>query len=75
MCGAPVSSRRLWRNGLKCFNVLPDITHLVVMIYMRFPLSLHNVEDLLHDRGIDITRETVRFGDKEHGRTPFSRFT
>jgi len=25
------------------------------------PLSLRNVEDLLHERGIDITHETVRF--------------
>ena len=28
---------------------------------MRFPLSLRNVEDLLHERGIDISHETVRF--------------
>ena len=27
----------------------------------RYPLSLRNVEDLLHDRGIDISHETVRF--------------
>ena len=31
------------------------------MIYVRFPLSLRNVEDLLHERSIDISRETVRF--------------
>lgn len=31
------------------------------MMYIRFPLSLRNVEDLLHERGIDITHETVRF--------------
>ena len=31
------------------------------MIYIRFPLSLRNVEDLLHERGIDISHETVRF--------------
>jgi hypothetical protein len=32
------------------------------MMYVRFPLSLRNVvEDLLHDRGIDISHETVRF--------------
>ncbi|MDM7985305.1 MAG: IS6 family transposase, partial [Maricaulis sp.] len=30
-------------------------------MYIRFPLSLRNVEDLLHERGIDITHETVRF--------------
>jgi putative transposase len=31
------------------------------MMYVRYPLSLRNVEDLLHERGIDITHETVRF--------------
>ena len=31
------------------------------MMYVRYPLSLRNVEDLLHERGIDISHETVRF--------------
>jgi len=31
------------------------------MMYIRFPLSLRQVEDLLHERGIDICHETVRF--------------
>ena len=31
------------------------------MMYVRFPLSLRNVEDLLHERGIDISHETIRF--------------
>jgi putative transposase len=31
------------------------------MMYVRYPFSLRNVEDLLHERGIDITHETVRF--------------
>ena len=30
-------------------------------MYVRFPLSLRNVEDLLHERGIDISHEAVRF--------------
>ena len=30
-------------------------------MYVRYPLSLRNVEDLLHERGIDISHETVRF--------------
>ncbi len=30
------------------------------MMYVRFPLSLRQVEDLLHERGIDICHETVR---------------
>jgi len=32
-----------------------------MMMYIRFPLSLRNVEDLLHERGIDICHETERF--------------
>ena len=31
------------------------------MLYVRFPLSLRNVEDLLHERGIKISHETVRY--------------
>jgi putative transposase len=31
------------------------------MMYVKFPLSLRNVEDLLHERGIDLSYETVRF--------------
>jgi putative transposase len=30
------------------------------MMYVRFPLSLRNVEDLLHERGIEVSHETVR---------------
>ena len=33
---------------------------LVVLMYVRFPLSLWNVGDLLFERGIDIYHETVR---------------
>jgi putative transposase len=31
------------------------------MMYIRYPLSLRQVEDLLFERGIDICHETVRF--------------
>ncbi len=31
------------------------------MLYIRFPLSLRNVEDLLHEQGIEISHETVRY--------------
>jgi len=30
-------------------------------MYGRFPLSLRNVEDLFHERGIDVSHETVRY--------------
>ncbi len=39
----------------------PEIIRLAVMMYVCYPLSLLNVEDLLHERGIEISHETVRF--------------
>ena len=33
----------------------------MVMMYVKYPLSLRNVEDLLDERGIDISHETIRF--------------
>lgn len=39
----------------------PEIIRLAVIMYVRFPLSLRNVEDLLCKRSIDITHETYRF--------------
>jgi putative transposase len=39
----------------------PGCIQLAVMLYVRFPLSLRNVEDLLHERGVDISYETVRY--------------
>ena len=38
----------------------PEIIQLADLIYVRFPLSLRNVEDLLHERGIDVCHESVR---------------
>jgi putative transposase len=43
------------------FHSSPEVIRLAVMLYVRFPLSLRNVEDLLHERGIDISHETVRY--------------
>jgi len=48
-------------NPFKRFHSSPEIIRLAVMMYIRFPLSLRNVEDLLHERGIDIYYETVRY--------------
>ena len=49
------------RNPFRYFNSSPEVIRLAVMLYVRFPLSLRQVEDLLHERGIDICFETVRF--------------
>lgn len=48
-------------SPFRYFNSSPEIIRLVVMMYVRFPLSLRNVADLLYERGIDICHETVRF--------------
>ena len=48
-------------NPFRYFNSSPEVIRLVVMMYVRYPLSLRNVEDLLAERGIDISYETVRF--------------
>ena len=42
------------------FKTSPEVIRLAVMMYVRFPLSLRNVEDLLHERGIEVSYETVR---------------
>jgi len=48
------------KNPFRYFKTSPEIIRLAVMMYVRFPLSLRNVEDLLHERGIDISHEAVR---------------
>jgi putative transposase len=37
------------------------VIRLVVMMHVEYPLSLRNVEDLLHERRIDAGHQTVRF--------------
>ena len=48
------------RNPFRYFNSSPEIIRLTVMMYIRYPLSLRQVEDLLFERGIDLCHETVR---------------
>jgi putative transposase len=42
------------------FKTSPEVIRLAVMMYVRFPLSLRNIEDLLYERGIDVSYETIR---------------
>lgn len=49
------------RSPFRHFKTSPDVTRLAVMLYVRFPLSPRNVEDPLHERGIEVSHETVRF--------------
>ena len=43
------------------FKTSPEIIQLAVMPYVRFPLSLRNVEDLFHECGVDVSYESVRY--------------
>ena len=38
------------RSPFRYFKTSPEVIRLAVMLYVRFPLSLRNVEDLLHER-------------------------
>ncbi|WP_104018941.1 IS6 family transposase [Roseovarius nitratireducens] len=49
------------RSRFRYFKTSPEIIRLTVMMYIRFPLSLRNVEDLLHERGVEVSHETVRY--------------
>ena len=49
------------RNPFRYFNSSPEVIRLTVMMYIRYPLSLRQVEDILFERGIDISHETIRF--------------
>ena len=62
------------------FKTSPETISTAGMMDVRFPLSLRNVEDLLHERGIDITHEMVRiwwgrFGQNLGRRQDLSRLT
>ena len=48
-------------NPFRYFNSSPEVIRSAVMLYVRYPLSLRQVEDLLFERGIDICHETVRY--------------
>ena len=49
------------QNPFRYFNSSPEVIRLAVMMYIRYPLSLRQVEDLLFDRGIDVCHEMIRF--------------
>ena len=52
--------RRTPPNPFRWFDSSPEVIRMVVMMYVRYPPSLRNVEDLLHERGVEICHETVR---------------
>ena len=47
--------------SFRYFKTSPEIIQLAVMLYVRFHLSLRNLEDLLHESGVDVSYEAVRY--------------
>jgi putative transposase len=54
------STRAKPPSPFRCFSSPLEVIRLVVVMYVRFPLSLLNVEELLSECGIDNCYETVR---------------
>jgi len=48
-------------SPFRYFKTSPEIIRLAVMMYVRFPLSLRNVEDFFHEWGVGVSHEIVRF--------------
>jgi transposase-like protein len=55
----PISYKR------HCFP--PNVIRLGIWLYFRFTFSLRDIEDLLAERGIDVTYETVRYWANKFG--------
>lgn len=49
------------RAPFRYFKTSPKIVRLAGMCCIRFLLSLRHVDDVLHERGIEISHETVRY--------------
>ena len=55
------------RSPFRSFRTGPEVIRLAVIMSVRFPLSLRNVENLLPERGIEVSHETVRFWWRRFG--------
>jgi len=61
-------SKRKNFPGFKGHRFPPEIIEYAVWLYFRFSLSLRDVEDLLAERGIAVSHETIRFWVGKFGR-------
>ena len=59
-------------NPFRYFSSSPEVIRLVVMMYVRYPLSLRNVEDLLAERGIGLCQSNGRSSARGATRPPSS---
>ena len=53
------TDRCMKKNAYRGYRFPPEIIQLTVWMYARFTLSLRDVEELLFERGLDISYETV----------------
>ena len=60
-------SRAKLPSPFRYFHSAPEVIRQVVMLYVRYPLSLRNVEDLRFERGYDLCHETVRLWRNRFG--------
>lgn len=49
------------RSPFRYFKISLEVIRLAVMLYIGYPLLLGNVEDMLHERAVDISHETLRY--------------
>jgi putative transposase len=61
------------KTSYRGYRFPPEIIQQAIWLYLRFTLSLRDVEDLLAERGILVSYETVRAGRIISG--PLSRLT
>jgi len=48
------------KNPFRYFKTSREVIQLAEVMYIRFPLSFRNVEDLLHELGFDVCHERIR---------------
>ena len=58
-CGRPVANR-MKRISYGGYRFPPTIIQQAIWLYLRFTLSLRDVEDLLAERGIAVSYESIR---------------
>ncbi len=54
-------------SSYRCYRFPAAVIQQAVWLYFRFPLSLRDVEDMLSQRGIDVSYETVRLWSVKFG--------
>jgi putative transposase len=57
--GRPVANR-MKRISYSGYRFPPEIIQQAIWLYLRFTLSLRDVEDLLAERGITVSYESIR---------------